>query len=116
MTIQRALLISLLAVTPWLAVGCGTAELGETIGVSGGDSQRNPYITDGQVQRGCGMRITRDGIIIHDGKVNTLRRFQEDVREVRDGYECGLTVERFQDIQESDEFEFCTTQSVARSL
>jgi translation initiation factor IF-2 len=73
-------------------------------------------VSDGIVTRGCGLRVTRDGVIIHTGKVNTLRRFKEDVKEVKTGFECGLTVEKFNDIQPTDIFEFFTKVQVARTL
>ncbi|TVR40127.1 MAG: translation initiation factor IF-2 [Planctomycetota bacterium] len=73
-------------------------------------------VRDGLVQRGAFMRLTRDGIILHEGRVDTLRRFSEDVKEVREGFECGLTLDRWEDIQEGDLFEFYTKKAVARSL
>ncbi len=74
------------------------------------------YVTDGNVQRGSFMRLTRDNVILHEGRVDTLRRFKEDVKEVRDGYECGLTLEKWNDIVVGDTFEFFVKESVARSL
>jgi translation initiation factor IF-2 len=73
-------------------------------------------VRDGIVERGCFMRLTRDGIILYEGKVNTLRRFTEDVKEVREGFECGLTLEKWDDITEQDLFEFYTKKAVARTL
>ncbi len=74
------------------------------------------YVTDGKVLRDCRMRLTRDGMILHEGKVNTLRRFKENVREVRSGYECGLTLEGWNDVRENDLMEFYTRRSQARTL
>jgi translation initiation factor IF-2 len=62
------------------------------------------------------MRITRDGTINHVGKVGSLRRFKEDVKEVKNGFECGLTVEGFQDIKVGDIMEFYLKERVSRSL
>ncbi|TVR48486.1 MAG: translation initiation factor IF-2, partial [Planctomycetota bacterium] len=73
-------------------------------------------VRDGLVQRGAFMRLTRDGVILYEGRVDTLRRFTEDVKEVREGFECGLTLDRWDDIQESDLFEFYTKKAVARTL
>ena len=73
-------------------------------------------VTDGLVQRDCRMRLTRDGVVLHEGKVDTLRRFKEDVKEVREGYECGLTLEKWNDIEVGDLFEFSTIKQVARTL
>ena len=58
----------------------------------------------------------RDGVILHEGKTNTLRRFKEDVKEVKEGFECGLTIEKWQDIVEGDIFEFYQKKEVARTL
>ena len=69
------------------------------------------YITDGRVTRDAGMRITRDHVIVHAGKVGSLRRFKEDVREVKESFECGLTIEGFQDVME-----FFVSEKKARSL
>jgi len=74
------------------------------------------YITDGRVQRDAFMRITREQIIHHTGKVGSLRRFKEDVREVKEGYECGLTIEGFQDVKVGDIMEFFVKDKKARSL
>ncbi len=70
------------------------------------------YVTDGLVRREAFMRITRDQKILHTGKVGTLRRFKEDVKEVRTGFECGLTVEKFQNIQVGDLMEFYSREKV----
>ncbi|TVR13888.1 MAG: translation initiation factor IF-2 [Planctomycetota bacterium] len=73
-------------------------------------------VRDGIVMRGAFMRLTRDGVVLYEGKVDTLRRFTEDVKEVREGFECGLTLDRWNDIQEGDLFEFHTKKAVARTL
>ena len=62
------------------------------------------------------MRLVRDGTVIWTGRVGTLRRFQEDVREVTDGYECGITLEGYQDVKEGDVFEVFETRAVEREL
>jgi translation initiation factor IF-2 len=72
------------------------------------------FITDGLVRRDAHMRITREQKILHTGKVGTLRRFKEDVKEVKKDFECGLTVENFQDIKVGDIFEFYAREKVAR--
>ncbi len=63
------------------------------------------YVTDGIVERGCSVRITRDGELIHEGKLASLKRFKDDVKEVREGYECGLVFEDFNDLKELDTVE-----------
>lgn len=74
------------------------------------------YVTDGKVNRDANVRVVRDGVVVHTGKVASLKRFKDDVREVAQGFECGMTVENFQDIQEGDEFEFFTVEAVQRQL
>ncbi len=63
------------------------------------------YVTDGIVERGCNVRISRDGELIHEGKLASLKRFKDDVKEVREGYECGLVFEDFNDLKELDTVE-----------
>ena len=63
------------------------------------------YVTDGIVERGCMVRITRDGEQIHEGRLQSLKRFKDDVKEVREGYECGLVFEDFNDVKELDQVE-----------
>ena len=94
----------------------GHAEVRATFKSSKWGTIAGLFVTDGIVQRDCFMRLTRDGVITHEGRVSTLRRFQEDVKEVRDGYECGLTLEKYDDVQESDLFEFYVKETVARVL
>ncbi len=74
------------------------------------------FVTDGIARRDAWMRITRENNILHSGKVGSLRRFKEDVKEVREKFECGLTVEKFEDIKVGDTFEFFTKEKVARTL
>ena len=63
------------------------------------------YITDGIFQRGCSTRIFRDGEKIYEGALASLKRFKDDVKEVKEGYECGLVFEKFNDIREEDTVE-----------
>ena len=63
------------------------------------------YVLDGEFRRGCSVRITREGNQIFDGPLASLKRFKDDVKEVRAGYECGLVFEGFNDIQEFDQVE-----------
>jgi len=73
-------------------------------------------VTDGVVRRGARVRVVRDGVVVCDVTIGSLRRFKEDVREVREGYECGIGIEGFQDIREGDVLEVYEVQEVARSL
>ena len=63
------------------------------------------YVLSGKVERKCSIRIVRDGIIVGDDKIDGLRRFKDDVKEVAEGYECGISLEKFTDIKEGDIFE-----------
>ena len=60
------------------------------------------YVLDGTIERGCKIRITREGKLVHEGDLGSLKRFKDDVKEVRTGYECGLVFDGFSDIQEFD--------------
>jgi len=72
------------------------------------------YVSDGKVTRNSSIRVVRDGIIIYEGKIDSLKRFKDDVREVSQGYECGIGIERFNDIKEGDVFEAYIMQEIER--
>ncbi len=74
------------------------------------------YVRRGVVKRNALARLVRDGVIVHDSKVASLRRFKDDVGEVREGYECGIGLENFQDMKEGDVIEVFEVQEIARSL
>ena len=80
----------------------GHAEVRETYKVSKVGTICGCYCTDGKIQRGCEVRVLRDNIVIHEGNLASLRRFKDDVREVAAGYECGMQVEKFNDIKIGD--------------
>jgi translation initiation factor IF-2 len=73
-------------------------------------------ITEGVVKRGSGVRLLRDNVVIHTGTLKTLKRFKEEVREVREGYECGMAFENYDDIREGDQIECYEMEEVARAL
>ena len=73
------------------------------------------FIVDGKVMRGTSVRLTRQGVVIYDGKLNSLKRFKDDVREVQNGYECGLGLENYNDIKVGDELECYRVVEVART-
>ena len=83
----------------------GHAEVRQTFKASGVGTIAGAYILDGVFQRGCSARITREGTQIFDGALASLKRFKDDVKEVRAGYECGLVFEKFNDIKEEDQVE-----------
>ncbi len=95
-------------------VTIGHAEIRQTFKVSGVGTIAGCYVQDGKIQRGCMVRIVRDGIVIHEGDLATLRRFKDDVKEVASGYECGMSFEKFNDIKEGDVVECSIMEEVAR--
>ena len=83
----------------------GHAEVRETYKVSKVGTVCGCYCTDGKIQRGCDVRVLRDNIVIHEGELASLRRFKDDVREVAQGYECGMQIEKFNDVKIGDVIE-----------
>ncbi len=83
----------------------GHAEVRETYKVSKVGTVCGCYCTDGKIQRGCQVRVLRDNIVIHEGELASLRRFKDDVKEVASGYECGMQIEKFNDIKIGDVIE-----------
>ena len=83
----------------------GHAEVRETYKVSKVGTVCGCYCTDGKIQRGCEVRVLRDNIVVHEGNLASLRRFKDDVKEVASGYECGMQVEKFNDIKVGDVIE-----------
>jgi translation initiation factor IF-2 len=73
------------------------------------------YVTEGEIQRGAKIRLVRDGIVVYDGTVASLRRFKDDVQSVATGFECGIGLERFRDIKEGDNLESYLVREVART-
>ena len=80
----------------------GHAEIRQTFKVSGVGTIAGCYVTDGTLNRNSQVRIVRDGIVVHEGMLASLKRFKADVKEVNSGYECGLGIENFNDIKEGD--------------
>ena len=91
----------------------GHAEVRETYKVSKVGTVCGCYCTDGKIQRGCEVRVLRDNIVIHEGSLASLRRFKDDVREVAAGYECGMQVEKFNDIKIGDVIECFVMEQIA---
>ena len=83
----------------------GHAEVRETYKVSKVGTVTGCYVLDGKIQRGCSVRVLRDNIVVHEGELASLRRFKDDVKEVATGYECGMQVEKFNDIKVGDVIE-----------
>ncbi len=93
----------------------GEVEVRQTFRASRVGTIAGCMVTQGAVQRGAQVRIVRDGTIVHDGRIGTLKRFQDDVREVSQGFECGLTIDGYNDIKDGDVLEVYTVREVARS-
>jgi translation initiation factor IF-2 len=93
----------------------GEVEVRQTFRASRVGTIAGCMVTHGSVQRGAQVRIVRDGTIVHDGRIGTLKRFAEDAREVSQGFECGLTIDGYNDIKEGDVLEVYTVREVARS-
>jgi translation initiation factor IF-2 len=83
----------------------GRAEVREVFQIPRVGAIAGCYVTDGKIERGRQIRVLRDGIISYDGKVGSLRRFKDDAREVMSGYECGIGIERFNDVKIGDMLE-----------
>ncbi len=92
----------------------GEAEVRQTFKASKVGTIAGCMVTQGVIQRGAQVRIVRDGAIVHDGRIETLKRFSDDAREVAQGFECGLTLENFDDIKEGDVLEAYSIKEVAR--
>lgn len=80
----------------------GQAEIRQVIKVSKVGNIAGCYVTDGFIRRNSGVRLIRDGVVVYEGKLGSLRRFQDDAKEVASGFECGLSVENYNDIKEGD--------------
>jgi translation initiation factor IF-2 len=93
----------------------GEAEVRQTFKVSRLGTIAGCMVTSGVIQRGAQVRLIRDGAIVHDGRIATLRRVQDDVREVQQGFECGLTIDGYNDVKEGDVLEVYTVKEVART-
>jgi len=74
------------------------------------------YVTEGMVKRSAQVRVLRDNVVIHTGDIDSLKRFKDDVREVKAGFECGMSLKNFSDLKEGDQFEVFETVEVARTL
>jgi len=83
----------------------GHAEIRQVIKISGVGSVGGCYVTDGNIQRGCSVRLLRDNVVIFEGALASLKRFKDDVKEVNEGYECGMSIEKYNDIKEGDVIE-----------
>ena len=92
----------------------GQAEIRQVIKVSKVGNIAGSYVTDGYIRRDCGIRLIRQGVVIYEGKLASLKRFKDDAKEVSAGYECGMTIENYNDIKEGDIIEGFIMEEVER--
>jgi translation initiation factor IF-2 len=92
----------------------GTAEVRQVFKVSSVGTIAGAYVTDGKIARNAGIRVIRDNVVIHDGKLVSLKRFKDDAKEVAYGYECGLQIENYNDIVEGDTLEVYVMEEVKK--
>jgi len=74
------------------------------------------YVLEGVVRRGAKIRVLRDNVVVHEGELDSLKRFKDDVREVKAGFECGLSIRNFNDVQQKDQLEVYEIVEVSRTL
>lgn len=94
----------------------GTAEVRQIFKVSKVGTIAGSYVTEGKIAKNAEVRLIRDGIVLHEGKIDALKRFKDDAKEVAQGYECGITLENFNDIFEGDIIEAFIMEEIAREL
>ncbi len=94
----------------------GYAEIRSVFNITGVGRVAGCMVTEGLVKRGCKVRLLRDNVVIHDGSLGQLKRFKDDVKEVKDGYECGMSFENYNDIQVGDSIECYEIETIAAKL
>ena len=94
----------------------GLVEVRQVFRISKVGTVAGCYVLDGTVKRGTQVRVLRDNVVIHTGEIESLKRFKDDVREVKAGFECGLSVRGYNDIQKGDQLESYEIVEVTRTL
>ena len=94
----------------------GYAEIREVFNVTKVGKVAGCYVTEGMVKRGAKVRLLRDDVVIHEGALKTLRRFKDEVKEVKNGFECGMAFENYDDIKQGDVIECFDVEEIARVL
>jgi translation initiation factor IF-2 len=94
----------------------GNAEILEVFSISKVGKVAGCRVTEGKVERGAQVRLIRDNVVVHEGKLSTLKRFKDEVKEVTAGQECGMAFENYQDMRQGDVIECFTVEHVQRSL
>ena len=93
-------------------VELGRVEVRQVYKITGAGMVAGCYVTEGKVERKAKLRVVRDGIVVHEGDIASLKRFKDDAKEVAQGYECGITIEKYQDIKEGDIFEVFVMEQI----
>ena len=94
----------------------GLVEIRQVFRISKVGAVAGCYVLEGLIRRSSKLRLLRDNVVIHEGELDSLKRFKDDVREVKAGFECGLSLKNFNDIKEGDQLEIYEVVEVARSL
>jgi translation initiation factor IF-2 len=94
----------------------GYAEIRQVFDITKVGKVAGCMVTDGAVKRGARVRLLRDNVVIHEGTLSTLKRFKDEVKEVKQGMECGMAFENYHDIKESDVIECFEIEEVARQI
>jgi translation initiation factor IF-2 len=94
----------------------GAAEVRDTFKISKVGTIAGCFVTDGRVNRNAQVRLLRDNVVIHTGKVSSLKRFKDDASEVKAGLECGIGIANYNDLKPNDVIEFFTTERVKDTL
>jgi translation initiation factor IF-2 len=94
----------------------GTVEIRQVFVISKVGTIAGCYVLDGVIKRNAGVRVIRNNVVIHQGELDSLKRFKDDVKEVKANFECGLSLKNFNDIQVGDQLEVFEVVEVARSL
>jgi translation initiation factor IF-2 len=94
----------------------GRAQVKETFSIPKIGTIAGTSVIDGKIERGCNVRLLRDGKILYDGKLSTLKRFKDEVKEVKNGFECGMALENFNDIKNEDLIEAYIMEEKKRTL
>jgi len=94
----------------------GLVEVREVYKISKVGTVAGCYVLEGVVKRGAKIRVLRENVVVHDGELDSLKRFKDDVREVKSGFECGLSVKNFNDVEKGDHLEVYEIVEVSRTL
>ncbi|MDH4191239.1 MAG: EF-Tu/IF-2/RF-3 family GTPase, partial [Betaproteobacteria bacterium] len=94
----------------------GMVQVRQVFRISKVGSVAGCYVLEGVVKRNAQVRVLRENVVVHTGEIESLKRFKDDVREVKAGFECGMSLKNFPDVKEGDQFEVFEVLEVARSL